>query len=221
MIRFTIAILLAVTLAGCTSESRDEAVNDNAPVSEVRIGQEFDDLPKVLLLNPADAAAFESNLAKHNETIRAWMEGEKGQRLVALETEIRIKTEEKDLTGLRAVIAQAAPLRNEITRLIESSHEELLDSLGNERRMQWEGHEVATALLELMAPLTLDAAQQSQIRRAAQRLLLAAHASNEPNPGAASFLELEKNAEQDVLTPKQRETYQAIKKVHPMRSLAL
>lgn len=221
MMRWTIVTILAVMSAGCTSEPDDKLADENPASPKARLGEEFDDLALVLKLSDEESKAFQLNLSKHNDALRAWVEGEKGQRLIALEAEIRIKSTEKDLAGLRSVIGQATPLRNEIGRLIESSREELLDSLGFSRRCIWEGDRVATALLELIAPLALDTAQESLIHQGAQHLIVQAHGDNEPNPKAATFLELEKMAEQDVLTPEQREAYQAIKKQHPMRSLAV
>ena len=212
-------ITVCLLMAGCAQEAEVPASIPNAP--EARIGEKYEAIPSVLGLSATESAAFAEQLDRLDATLRAWMEGEKGQQLMQLDAEIRVKTEEKDLPGLRAVIAQATPLRNEIRGLIASSRNDLLDSLGPEGRLSWEAHEVASELLELMEPLSLDTTQEAQIRTNAIEQLRAAQSKNEPNPKAASFLELEQWAESRVLSPEQRDAYQTVKEDNPMRSLGV
>lgn len=212
-------ITVCFLMAGCAQEAEVPASIPDAP--EARIGEKYEAIPSVLGMSASESAAFAEQLDHHDTTLRAWMEGEKGRQLMALDAEIRTKTEEKDLPGLRAVIAQATPLRTEIRGLIESSRNELLDSLGPEGRLKWEAYEVASGLLELMEPLALDATQEAQIRTNAIEQLRAAQSKNEPNPKAASFLELERFSESRILSPEQRDVYETVKKDNPMRSLGV
>ena len=220
MIRLLLSgIVVCFLMAGCTQEAEVPVSLPDAP--EARIGEEYEAIPSMLGLSPEESSAFAGQLDRLDATLRSWMQGEKGQQLMGLEAEIRTKTEEKDLPGLRAVIAQATPLRTEIRELIESSRNELLDSLGPEGRLKWEAHEVASGLLELMETLVLDATQEAQIRTNAIEQLRAALSKNEPNPKAASFLELERWVESRILSFEQRAAYEAVKKDNPMRSLGV
>lgn len=220
MLRLLFIVTLSVFAIGCSSgepESPVEKPSADAP----RLGAEFETIPETLQLTGPETATFQANLNAHNDNLRTWMQGEKGLRLVVLETDIRARTKGKDLPGLRATIAEAKPLRDEMIALIQSSRESLLNALGSERRMQWESHEVSSTLLDLMGPLALDAAQVARIEQEAVQQMRAAQSRNELNPKAASFLALERVAEKGVLSPNQQAAYESIKKDHPMRSLGI
>ena len=226
MIRHLFIISLIFTLYGCSPgvevDNSPEAQAIQADLQQKNSLQaDFEEMVQVLELNSNEQGALEKRFVERERALTEWLEGAKGQQLIALEAKMKEQTQSKDLQGLKATIAQAKPLREEIVKFIQSSKNDMLDSLGPDRRAQWEGYEVCRKLFEVMEPLVLDETQKEDIYYESIEALLRARQSGESNPKAAAFLQLEQWAEQQVLDNAQYDIYQAIKQSQPMRSLGI
>lgn len=223
MIRSLVCACLAFTLAACAPQVAnpvlEEEVAREAILAQSSLADELTEMQAVVTLTPEQYAALEQHYTKRNTAIQQWIDSDKGKRLIALEAELSAQANNSDLAGVKTTIAEARPLREELTALVHAAHEDLLNTLGAEGRLRWEAHELSNALLDLMTPLALDALQQEKLREASPQFLLQAKNANEANPRAAAFLQLEQWAEQSILTPTQANAFQPIKKDNPMRSL--
>lgn len=223
MKHLSILIIITLLCIGCAPSSEDKSPESQA--SKEAIAEEFSmmddyyEIVSVIQLSPSETTTLEQGFRQREEDLTNWLEGPKGQKLIELETKLREQTEAKDLSGVRATIAQSKPLRQEIVDMIKSSRNDLLDSLGPERRLEWDAHKVSKKMLDLMQPLGLDETQIADIRYAAVDELRRAQQLREPNPQAASFLQLERWVEDTILDNPQYDTYQALKVSKPMRSL--
>jgi len=180
---------------------------------------DYHEIVRIIQLSPSETTALEQGFRKREADLTQWLEGPKGQKLIELETKLREQTEAKDLSGVRETIAQAKPIRQEIVTMIKSTRIDLINSLGSERRLEWDAHLVSRKMLNLMQPLSLDAAQIADIQYAAVEELRIAQQKGAPNPQAASYIELEHWVEDNILNDPQYESYQAIKASKPMQSL--
>ncbi|MBX3179337.1 MAG: hypothetical protein KF886_18430 [Candidatus Hydrogenedentes bacterium] len=201
----------ALDLASAEAGLREEGSGDAQP----------EEMARVLGLDPAAASALRDAFARRDAEVEAWIAGERGQRLIRLEAEMFAAVEARKLDDVKRATAEATPLRDELRQLIADHETSILDSLGPERRVQWEGYEVAKKMLDLMQPLELNFQQAQAIEQGGPAALAQAMRAGEPNPQAAAFLELEKWVEESVLTPDQRAAYQDIKASNKLRSLSI
>lgn len=201
----------ALDLASAEAGLREESGESAQP----------DEMVRVLGLDPAAASALREAFARRDAEVESWIGGERGQRLIRLEAEMFAAVEARKLDDVKRATAEATPLRDELRQLIADHETSILDSLGPERRVQWEGYEVARKMLDLMQPLELNFQQAQAIEQGGPAALAQAMRTGEPNPQAAAFLELEKWVEESVLTPDQRAAYQDIKASNKLRSLSI
>lgn len=182
---------------------------------------EYDAMAAAVPLSADEASKLEQAFESFHADLAAWLDGPEGQRLMALEAEMKAAARGKDLAGVRAATGEARPLRDTFEQKIKAGQQALLDALTPENRARWKGHKLAAHLLELMEPLELSPQQRSAIESNAAAALAQAEARGEANPPAAAFLELERWAETQVLSPDQRSAYEGIKKGAPLRSLRI
>lgn len=224
-LKYSGAIIVALLLfMGCDGPSSEVSAPSLAETrarveSEFQMDSELDQMNRVLSLDPTQSEALLAAYEKRDSEISAWLAGEKGQRLIALEADMARAAREQDLEGVRNATSQAKPLRMEIIMLI-GDHEGAMRALLSEaQRDQWDGFQIAAEMLDLMEPLQLDGAQRSAIEAAGPQALTQARERGEVNPSAAAFLDLERWAEESVLSPEQRAGYGPIKSKHGLRSL--
>jgi hypothetical protein len=225
--RNTIALIVLLLIpVGCQPGSQPEAALDvEGAEQQVRAEAQEDDvrdaMMRVIQLEPAQRTALEQAYMARDEEFGAWLEGEKGKRLVALEARMRIEAKESNLAEFRKVIAEATPLRNELIGMLKSHQQNILDTLSPSQQLQWAGYEVSSTMLELMVPLQLVPGQVSAIEGAAVEAVAQATQRGEPNPKAAAFLDLEQWVEESVLSAEQHDGYQDVKDANKMRSLGI
>jgi hypothetical protein len=232
MLNRVISFAICCTLVSC---ARDAAERDAPPskssdstTSESPAGDqdssssardwkaEFEEMVSTLELNDQEAAKLKQAFEKREGALAAWF-NEKGAQLKELEKEMLAAARNRDLPGVRDLKEKAQPLRDELRKTAETLEASIRAALPESRRVEWEAHRLAKRLIGLMESLKLSAEQVATIDfKAAEALKFAA---GEKNPQAAGFLKLERDVEQSVLTPEQREPYQAIKKKNPLRSL--
>ncbi len=188
-----------------------EAVNDDAR----------DTMMRVMEPDPAQRLALDQAYASRDEAIGAWIAGEKGERLIALEAEMRTAAKKKNLAGVRAATSQSTPLRNELRELVVSHQAAILGVFSPAQRLQWSGYEVASAMLALMEPLNLVPDQIAAIEQGGPSAVAQAEGRGAANPKAEAFMALEQWAEGAVLSAEQTAQYGTIKESKPMRSLSL
>ena len=226
MRNLVIAIPMMLLSFGC-QPTQDGATTLDVDAARQRIQAEAvkddarDTMMRVMQPDPTQTAALDQAYTARNEAVGAWLAGEKGQRMIALEAEMRTAAEAKDLNGVRAATSQATPLRNELRELVASHQAAILDVFSPAQQLQWSGYEVASAMLELMAPLQLTPEQMAAIEGASIEAVARATQRGEPTPKAAAFLDLEQWAEDSVLNPEQWDGYQGIKDRNKMRSLGI
>jgi hypothetical protein len=220
-----IVILALSVFPACIFELGDEI--DSAPDSSdpVTLRSDTDwesqhtEMVSILALNPTDAQRLRTVFQARETELGGWIRGDRGAKLVELETALRAAATNSELTETRKFIAQATPLRREFEALAEGHETNILNALTPAQQNQWQGHQLAQKLLDLMAPLNLDPTQQEQIRAAATQAIAQAKQQQQPNPPAAAFLELEKWAEDNILNGNQRQAYAPIKQKNALRSL--
>ena len=176
---------------------------------------------RVLGLNASEALRLGQAFDARYEAIEQFLSGEAGQRLITLEAELRVAAQAKDLAAVQRVIDEAQPLRDAFCQRIEEQEVALYDVLTPAQATHWQGYEVAVRLLETMGPVKLSAEQMVAISEAGPPAFYRAQEAGEVNPKAAAFLQLERWAESDVLSPEQRDTYEAIKGTKGLRSLGI
>lgn len=177
---------------------------------------EYDAMAAALELSAEEVAALQDAFRRREEVVGGWL-AQNGARLRELEQEMKSAARRRDLSTVQRVKAEATPLRTQLRDLIASHQADIHATLTPDNRLQWDAHQLAERLLELMETLELTPEQIDQIRDAA---LTAAQAkANEPNPAAAGYLHLEKSVEAGVLTPAQQGRFNQIKQKKPLRSL--
>jgi len=170
----------------------------------------------VLELSDQEKAKLKTAFEARAEAITRWR-AENGAKLAQFEQEMKQAAKARDLADLRQAKSKAEPLRNELRELSQTHQANIREALSPEYRRQWEAHQVSERILDIMQPLTLSDQQISQVRTEA---ISAVRASvNEPNPGSAAYLKLERMVELSVLETEQRQAFQEIKKKNPLRSL--
>lgn len=217
---------LSIVLGGCQA-GVDGDSGASVEAARAQLEAEFDSQGELerkkrfLGLAGAQAAALDAAYAQRDSEISAWIAGERGQRLIALEAKMGDASRGRDLQGVQAAIAEAKPLRQELILLIGEHEGNIRAVLSQEQVDAWDGYEIASELLALMEPLGLDVQQRSAIEQSGTAALLAARGRGESNAGAAAFLDLEKWAESSVLRAEQRAGYQEIKSQNKLRSLGI
>jgi len=201
-------------LIGFQDEEKHESTQRNSDWES-----EYTEMASAVGLGLADSQRLRTIFEERETELGGWLRGPKGTQLVELETRLRSAAKSSDLSETRKVIAKATPLRREFEGLIESYKTKIMNALTPQQQSQWQGHQLAEKILELMLSLNLDANQQQQIRTAAVQTIDQAKQQGQPNPPAAAFLELEEWIEGNLLSGDQRKAYVEVKKENPMRSL--
>ena len=217
--------LVCLGIFSCSQEDPVHTANLAEAEASLRSDTTFDaekeTMIRVLELDETEARRLGQAFDRRYERLEQFLSGEKGQRLIALEADLRVATTARDLAAVKGVIDQATPLREAFRQLIKDHNQALLDTLMPEQATHWQGYEVGIRLLETMMPLDLSADQMVAISQAGPPAFFQAQQTGEVNPKAAAFLQLERWAESDVLLPAQREAYEAIKGKRGLRSLGI
>jgi len=220
---FTLLIMLMY--AGCAQEVALPELDLASAEANIRIhdlgGETYNDMVRVLNLDPGAMDALQMAFAERDEAVEQWLSGEKGQRLIQVEAEMVAAVEARNLEEVKRCTAAGRPLREEMCQLIEDHEAAILNTLTPDQQVAWQGYEVANKMLVLMTPLNLEIDQVQTIEGAGMPAVVQAMNQGQPNPKAAAFLALERWAEESVLYPEQREAYQDIKADHKLRSLSL
>jgi hypothetical protein len=217
---------MALLFFGCHPKN-DSATTLDLEVEQRRIQAEVvkdearDTMMRVMQPDPAQRSALDQAYTARDEAVGAWLAGEKGHRLIALEAKMRTAAKAKDLNGVRAATSQATPLRNELRELVASHQAAILDVFSPAQQLQWSGYEVASAMLALMEPLNLAPDQIAAIEQGGPSAVAQAMDRGAANPKAEAYLALEQWAKDAVLSAEQTAQYGSIKESKPMRSLSL
>lgn len=197
------------------TEADTETDADRTPPETDWTG-EFDRISAELGLSDDEEANLKATFEARTEALIQWWD-EKGAELPRFERRMKRAAKARDLKEFRAAKAKAEPLIKELRDLLKTHRSNIREALSPEHRIEWEAHQLSERILELMQPLKLSDRQIAQVR--AESVSAVRANVNEPNPTAAAYMKLEQTVERDVLTAEQRESFQEIKKQHPLRSL--
>jgi hypothetical protein len=226
--KIAIMLIALSTLPACNYQLADEIDSSSDPAEPITLRgdtsweSEHSEMVSVLTLDPADAQRLRAVFESREAELGGWITGERGTKLIELETELRDAATNSQLTETRLIIAQATPLRREFEALVNTHKTKILNALTPTQQKQWQGHQLAEKLLALMKPLILDPAQQQQIRTAAAQAITrheVAPKGIRDAPTAAAFLQLEQWVEEKILSQAQRQNYAPIKGKKALRSL--
>lgn len=220
---FVAVIVALLGILGCTGESNSPS-SEVPPVelrSDTAWESEYNDMVSVLGLSEDESQYLRAAFEQRETEGGAWLKGERGVRLAKLEGALKVAAKNKNLAETKRIISLAGPLRNELTGLLKTHEANILGSLSSDRQVQWQGHKVAEKLLGLMRPQSLDYTQEQYVRNGAVDAFARALQTGQINPSAAAFLELERWAEDAVLSEEQWQGYQDVKKKAPVRSLGI
>lgn len=222
----TLAAILVtlLTVTGCQQkESTPEPVDTDAAKASLQTEARQDNkqaqMIQVLQLDATQASALNEAYTARDNAATAWIEGEKGDKLVAWEAEIKRAAKAKDLGAVRNATSRAKPLRDEFRQLFATHQANIMNVLTPEQQIHWQGFEVASKLLDLTKDLGLNPQHIAAIEQGGPTVVHQAIQNGEPNPKAAAFLELERWMEDTLLTQQQRAAYDAVKSENKMRSL--
>ncbi len=175
----------------------------------------------VLGLSGADADRVAAAFEARDMAFENFLAGERGQKLIALESEMAVAARNQDLAGVRASTQAATPLREALRKIVEDGEQAILDALTPSQQIQWQGHEVSTRLLTTMEPLGLSAEQVAAISQTGPEAVAQALNQGAVNPSAAAFLDLERWVASEVLSQEQRTHYEGVKGKKGLRSLGI
>lgn len=176
-------------------------------------------MPEILNPSPEEVLVLEKC---HNELkviIANWFQIENEQVLIGWEdrshsseqnmiTAFKKERHEDDSRFEKMKYEDIIRLEKKINKMFEQWGETLCESLEPDRRNEWEGYEVSQGFIDFLWFMTIDADQETKIRRAGVEFIRQARQANEPNPKVAALNELEKWVVNNVMDKAQKEKYQ-------------
>ena len=214
-----ITVVVALLLPGCgqAPEPPPPAATVEAAAPDWQAN--YDEMVAVLALSSTERTHLRDTMAREYEAFAAWMAGPNGQAVRDEDAALRAAAEARDVAAVRRITQQPQTARAAMRARLDEVTAAVLAALPPAQRQAWAAHQMVSKFVEVMAPLALSAQQEQALRTAAPQAYAAAVQRGEPNPASAAYLDLERYAETQVLSPEQLQRYADVKRDNPMRSL--
>ncbi len=204
----------APSRAGAEAAMPTETERSASP--ETAWAAEYEQVRAVLDLSAGEKAELKAAYLTRAEALEQWW-AEKGEKLSHLERRMKRAAKARDLAKFRRANEKVKPLLSELRNLDKTHRSLILKTLSPEHQLEWKAHLLEEKILDLLKPLELSDPQIARVR--AESVSAVRACADRRNPSAAAYMKLERTVELNVLTARQREAFQEIKKQHPLRSL--
>lgn len=217
----TVALLASSVLLMSCSRSENAPADGSGELTQGGITErwnwsdEYETMKSVTELNDDEAAQLLDEFESFGREVDQWWES-KGQGLIELEAEIKDAADAGDVAGVKVLVDRAAPVRREITQLMEKGKDNIVATLKPEQQTKWKAHLVAESFLNWADELELTDDQIAKVREAS--VTAVEESEGEPNQHAAAYMRLEEIVEATMLFADQPRKLRRIKRHNPLRS---
>ena len=158
-------------------------------------------MSSVLELSDEQKAQLTGKIEARNAALKAWDEGEKGQKFA----ELIKKSKDADKDAAKEIRKEAAALRKERVEAEASHKSKIMAVLTDEQKTTWEGHLLYTQMMRQFKKLAPTEAQEGKIRAlCAAKAAEAQAAADDPKALRTLRTDLAAAITKDILTDEQR-----------------